>query len=94
MARPSEAETAEDVRRRELLGSYQTVNGELADLTWTLAELEQQIALLTDEAATSAKPTIITRLNDLRRWQSTLEERILRLMYRADELMAALERLR
>jgi predicted nucleic acid-binding Zn-ribbon protein len=80
-------------RRRELLGTYKTVNAELADLTWTLAELEQQIATLTDEAAVSPSPSASRRLDDLQRWQDTLEERILRLMYRADELMAAIERL-
>lgn len=84
---------AQPHERRELLGTYKTVNAELADLTWTLAELEQQIATLADETAASPSPGATQRLDDLQRWQDTLEERILRLMYRADELMAAIERL-
>jgi hypothetical protein len=79
-------------RRRELLSTYKTINGELADLTWTLAELEQQIATMAAEV--SPPPEISMRLQDLRRWQGLLEERILGYMYRADELMAELARLR
>lgn len=95
MARRGGPDPAEDElmldRRRKLLSTYKTINGELADLTWTLAELEQQIAALTAEAPPI--PELSTRLDDLRRWQGLLEERILRHMYRADELMAELAHL-
>jgi hypothetical protein len=96
MARRGGPDPAEDEllheQRRKLLSTYKTINGELADLTWTLAELEQQIAALTAEA--SPTPELSTRLDDLRRWQGLLEERILRHMYRADELMAELAHLK
>ena len=80
-------------RRRELLGIYKTINGELADLNWTLAELEQQIATLAAEVTVAAHPETRLRLLDLRRWQGALEERILSHLYRVDEVLAALERL-
>lgn len=95
MARQSGLElTGQQQRRRALLGTYKMINGELADLTWTLSELEQQLGTLEHEAAEEGAPELRQRLQDLRRWQSTLEERILRHMYRADELWAEIERLK
>jgi hypothetical protein len=80
-------------RRRELLSIYKTINGELADLNWTLAELEQQIATLAAESSDATHPEARLRLLDLRRWQGALEERILGHLYQIDEVLAALEQL-
>jgi predicted nucleic acid-binding Zn-ribbon protein len=78
-------------QQRALLGALKTVNAERADLEWTLAELEQQLAALHSEGD---DPTVARRINDLRRWRSTLEDRVLRHMYRAEELEAEIGRLR
>ena len=78
-------------QQRSLLGALKTVNAERADLEWTLAELEQQIAALRADAGDHA---VARRLNDLRRWRSTLEDRVLRHMFRAEELEAEIGRLR
>ncbi|MFV9504910.1 MAG: hypothetical protein AB4911_10145 [Oscillochloridaceae bacterium umkhey_bin13] len=78
-------------QRQTLIEAYQTLNGELTDLSWTLAELEQQIAQLQAELATRPAPEPERRLRDLGRWRSTLEERVLELMYRADTLAATLK---
>jgi hypothetical protein len=78
-------------QQRALLGALKTVNAERADLEWTLAELEQQIAALRAEASDH---TVARRLNDLRRWRSSLEDRVLRHMFRAEELEAEIRRLR
>ena len=78
-------------QQRALLGALKTVNAERADLEWTLAELEQQIAALSREEGDHA---VARRVNDLRRWRSTLEDRVLRHMFRAEELEAEIWRLR
>lgn len=75
---------------RELLGTLKTVNAALADLEWSLAELEQQIVGLEAELGRAHDPAIERRLRDLRRWRGALEERTLRHMFRAEELSAAL----
>lgn len=77
-------------QQRELLGALKTVNAELADLEWTLAELEQQIGALAAELTGAYDSAVERRLRDLRRWRGVLEERVLRQMYRAEELNAAL----
>lgn len=78
-------------QQRALLGALKTVNAERADLEWTLAELEQQITALQGEGG---EPAVARRLNDLLRWRSTLEDRVLRHMFRAEELEAEIGRLR
>ena len=78
-------------QQRALLGALKTLNAERADLEWTLAELEQQIAALHSEGEDH---TVARRISDLRRWRSTLEDRVLRHMYRAEELEAEIGRLR
>ncbi len=77
-------------QERALLSALKTINAERADLEWTLAELEQQIEALRAE---ESDHTVARRLNDLRRWRSTLEDRVLRHMYRAEELEAEIRRL-
>mgnify|MGYP005866082247 CR=1 FL=1 len=78
---------------RDLLGEYKTVNAELADHSWTLAELEQQIAAL-EAAATPGDQRAAERLRALRRWRGTLEEQVLAHMYRVEAIAAELARLR
>lgn len=75
-------------RYRDLLAEYKSVNAELSDLSWTLAELEQQIASLVEEYAAGPERSLERRLRDLRRWKESLEEGVLRHMYRAEELAA------
>lgn len=75
---------------RELRGTLKTVNAALADLEWNLAELESQIAGLEAELARAPDAAVERRLRDLRRWRSSLEERTLRQMYRAEELNEAI----
>lgn len=77
-------------QRRELLGALKTVNAELSDLEWSLAELEQQIRTLSAELGGEHSAAVERRLRDLRRWRDYMEERALRYMYRAEELNAAL----
>jgi chromosome segregation ATPase len=81
-------------QQRSLLGALKTANAERADLEWTLAELEQQIATLAAEQASLRDSTVQRRLADLRRWRGTLEERVLQHMFRAEELEAELVQLR
>ncbi|NWF81715.1 MAG: hypothetical protein HXY37_16985 [Chloroflexi bacterium] len=78
---------------RDLLGEYKTVNAELADRSWTLAELEQQIAAL-EAAAAPGDRRAAGRLRALRHWRGTLEEQVLAHMYRAEAIAAELARLR
>lgn len=80
-------------RYRELLGEYKTVNAELADCSWTLAELEQQLAAL-EAAAAPGDQRVAGRLHALRRWRGALEEQVLTYMYRAEALADELARLR
>ena len=77
-------------QQRELIGALKTINAELADLEWTLAELEQQIAALAATLEGAYELAVERRLRDLRRWREVLEERVLKQMYRAEELNAAL----
>lgn len=79
---------------REQLSEYKTVNAELADLAWTLAELEQQIAGLRDEIAVQSGEQPEARLRDLQRWHEGLEERVLRQMFRAEALAQEVAELR
>lgn len=81
-------------RYRELLAEYKSVNAELSDLSWTLAELEQQIAGLVEEHTARPERSLERRLRDLRRWKESLEESVLRHMYRAEELAPLLAEMR
>ncbi|GAB4437929.1 MAG: hypothetical protein OHK0015_31050 [Chloroflexi bacterium OHK40] len=90
---PSEQERLRK-QQRERLAELKTVNAELADLSWTLAELEQQIATLEAEDVAHGDGRAERRIADLRRWRGMLEERVLRHMYRADHLSAEIARLR
>jgi multidrug resistance efflux pump len=76
-------------RQRELLAELKTANAALADSSWALAELEQQIEQLA-AAENSAAPPVARRIADLRRWRVALEERTLRHMLRADAISAEL----
>ncbi len=81
-------------QHRALLGALKTANAELADLAWTLSELEQQITALVAEQSTRQDSAVSRRIGDLRRWRSTLEDRVLRHMLRVDELEGEIRRLR
>jgi chromosome segregation ATPase len=81
-------------RYRKLLAEYKSVNAELSDLSWTLAELEQQIGGLLEEYAAHPERSLERRLRDLRRWKESLEESVLRHMYRAEELADLLTEMR
>lgn len=93
-----EATTASERERvhkrfREQLAEYKSVNAELSDLSWTLAELEQQLAGLA-QAPDAQDSKVERRLGDLRRWKESLEENVLRHMYRAEELAASIAEMR
>ncbi len=77
---------------RDQLSQYKSANASLADIAWTLSELEQQIGTL--ETNQEPDPQLARRISDLRRWRSTLEETVLRHMYRTEELMATVAQLR
>lgn len=79
---------------REQIGQYKSVNAELADLEWTLADVERQIDALRAQLATAADPMQARRLADLERWKNSLEEGILQRLYRAEALAADVARLR
>lgn len=79
---------------REQVGHYKSVNAELADLEWTLADVERQIEALRREAAATPDEAIARRLHDLTRWKGSLEEGILQRLYRVEALVAAIARLR
>lgn len=84
---------AEEVRlhrQRELLSALKTANAALADSSWALAELEQQINLLAGDERAAHEPAAGRRIADLRRWRTELEDRVLRHMLRADALAAEL----
>lgn len=98
MVRPEETEAMAERERlarryRDLLGEYKTVNAELTDVAWTLADLEQQIAAL-DATANKTSPHTQQRLLDLRRQRDALEEQALQRMYRAEAMAEELARLR
>ncbi|EFO79668.1 hypothetical protein OSCT_2450 [Oscillochloris trichoides DG-6] len=76
------------------LSRYKSANAELADVAWTLAELEQQIANLEGDFERTNDERIAHRLRDLRRWRGSLEETVLRNMYRAEALLAEVTQLR
>jgi len=94
MGEANESAAQAHQRYHEALAEYKSVNGELSDLSWTLAELEQQIASLVAEHIARPEPSLERRLRDLRRWKESLEETVLRHMYRAEELAAALAEMR
>lgn len=79
---------------REQIGQYKSVNAELADLEWTLADVERQIAELRMHEEPVAEVMQARRLSDLERWKSSLEEGILQRLYRAEALAAAVAGLR
>ncbi|NTW01936.1 MAG: hypothetical protein HGA19_11705 [Oscillochloris sp.] len=79
---------------RDQLSQFKSANAELADTAWTLAELEQQLSTLEDEIAAQPNDNLIRRINDLRRWRDSLEEAVLRNMYRTEELSAEVADLR
>lgn len=85
----------EDVARRyrELLSTYKTLNAELAEMAWSLADLEQEIATLT-AATGAAGARVRQRLRDLRRQRDILEEQSLQRMEQAEAIAAELGRLR
>ncbi|MEI7770816.1 MAG: hypothetical protein WCI67_12535 [Chloroflexales bacterium] len=76
------------------LSQYKSANAELADIAWTLSELEQQISTLETALAEEADPQLARRISDLRHWRGALEETVIRHMYRTEELRAALTQLR
>lgn len=92
---PSSDERAQlRLRYRERLDQYRSVNGELSDLSWTLADLEQQIATLSSQQGTLPDVRQERRINDLRRWRDALEENILQHMYHTEALAAEVAELR
>lgn len=80
-------------RQRELLSALKTANAALADSSWALAELEQQIDQLASDTRAAHEPAAERRIADLRRWRTELEDRVLRHMLRADALAAELAEL-
>jgi chromosome segregation ATPase len=86
------AQLREQYRNR--LGQYKSANAELADIAWTLSELEQQIVALEADLAREDDPQLARRISDLRRWRGSLEETVLRHMYRAEELLGEVAELR
>lgn len=89
-------DSREQLRRqyRAQLSRYKSANAELADVSWTLSELEQQIATLEDELSQHHDAQLARRISDLRRWRDTLEETVIRHMYRAEEISAEVDQLR
>lgn len=79
---------------RDQLSQYKSANAELADISWTLSELEQQIGALEADLSGGSNEQLDRRIRDLRRWRSALEENVLRHMYRAEELLSAVAQLR
>jgi septal ring factor EnvC (AmiA/AmiB activator) len=79
---------------RDQLGQYKSANAELADIAWTLSELEQQISALETDLEHGPDPQLARRISDLRRWRGVLEETVLRHMYRTEELLAEVAQLR
>jgi uncharacterized protein YdcH (DUF465 family) len=88
--------THEELRQqyRDRLSQYKSANAELADIAWTLSELEQQISTLEADHSHQASKQLDRRIRDLRRWRSALEENVLRHMYRTEELLSAVAQLR
>lgn len=92
---PPGAERAQlRLRYRDRLDQYRSLNAELSDLSWTLADLEQQIAALGAQLGDTSDPAQLRRIGDLRRWKEALEENILQHMYRTEELAAEVAELR
>ncbi len=91
-----EADRYAELRQQyhEQLSRYKSANAELADVAWTLAELEQQIANLEEDFERTHDERIAHRLRDLRRWRGVLEETVLRHMYRAEAISAEVDKLR
>jgi septal ring factor EnvC (AmiA/AmiB activator) len=79
---------------RNQISQYKSANAELADIAWTLSELEQQISALEADLAQEHTPHLARRISDLRRWRGALEETVIRHMYRTEELLAEVDQLR
>ncbi len=91
---PGDGRTQLHQQYHNQLSQYKSANAALADVAWTLSELEQQIRTLDAELEREASPQLARRINDLRRWRGVLEETVLRHMYRAEEILAEVTRLR
>jgi predicted nucleic acid-binding Zn-ribbon protein len=93
---PEARSAREELRQqyRDRLSQYKSANADLADIAWTLSELEQQISALEAERSRGASEQLDRRIRDLRRWRNTLEENVLRHMYRTEELLEAVAQLR
>jgi predicted nucleic acid-binding Zn-ribbon protein len=91
---PDEERAQLRLRYRERLNQYRSLNAELSDLSWTLADLEQQIAGLRGQLGDPPEAAQARRITDLRRWKETLEENILKHMYHTEELAAEVAELR
>lgn len=91
---PDEERAQLQLRYRERLDQYRSLNAELSDLSWTLADLEQQIAALSAQPGDQPGTAHERRISDLRRWKEALEENILQHMYRTEELAAEVAELR
>jgi uncharacterized protein YdcH (DUF465 family) len=93
---PQSEDDREQLRQqyRNQLSQYKSANAELADIAWTLSELEQQISALEAERERNADAHLARRISDLRRWRGALEETVLRHMYRTEEIMATVAQLR
>jgi chromosome segregation ATPase len=89
-------DSREQLRRqyREQLGRYKSANAELADVSWTLSDLEQQIGALESDLAQHNDERLARRIRDLRRWRESLEETVLQHMYRTEDLCAEIAQLR
>lgn len=78
---------------REQISQYKSLNAELADLEWTLTDVERQVAALRQpsDLSTSSDPQ---RISDLERWKNALEEQILQRLYRVETLATSIAHLR
>lgn len=91
---PHEERSQLQLRYRDRLDQYRSLNAELSDLSWTLSDLEQQIAALSAQPDGQPGAAQHRRISDLRRWKEALEENILQHMYRTEELAAEVAELR
>ncbi len=78
---------------REQIGAYKSVNAELADLEWTLADVERQIGSLREQSDAAGAAASAWHLRDLEHWKNALEEGVLQRMYRAEALATAIAQL-
>jgi chromosome segregation ATPase len=93
---PEARSAREELRQqyRDQLSRYKSANAELADISWTLSELEQQLSALEADLSHEASESLERRIRDLRRWRGALEENVLRHMYRTEELLSTVAQLR